>query len=182
MPAGQNLTHLELMIVIVLALPVGMILTAPISGKMADVIGTKKPILVGFSLCVIAQFFLSTITADTRIGYIGLYLMLLGAGTGIAFSPLTTALMNESSVSDRAATSGLLRVMSNLGSTLGVAAVIFIAILAAGPKIAEVSSHLISPSDLVFAFYFAFLFGMLISFAGVFLMLLVTPSEGTAHQ
>jgi len=56
MPAGQNLTHLELMIVIVLALPVGMILTAPISGKMADVIGTKKPILVGFSLCVIARF------------------------------------------------------------------------------------------------------------------------------
>jgi len=167
---------------IVLALPVGMILTAPISGKMADVIGTKKPILVGFSLCAIAQFFLSTITADTRIGYIGLYLMLLGAGTGIAFSSLTTTRMNESSVSDRAATSGLLRVMSNLGSTLGVAAVIFIAILAAGPKIAEVSSHLISPSDLVFAFYFAFLFGMLISFAGVFLMLLVTPSEGTAHQ
>ncbi|OQA59193.1 MAG: hypothetical protein BWY45_00868 [Euryarchaeota archaeon ADurb.Bin294] len=108
--------------------------------------------------------------------------MLLGAGTGIAFSSLTTTRMNESSVSDRAATSGLLRVMSNLGSTLGVAAVIFIAILAAGPKIAEVSSHLISPSDLVFAFYFAFLFGMLISFAGVFLMLLVTPSEGTAHQ
>jgi len=170
--------------IIVLTLPFGMILTAPISGKIADVIGTKKPILVGFALCATAQFLLSTLTADTRVGHIGMYLMLLGAGTGIAFSPLTTALMNESPEADRGATSGLLRVMSNLGSTLGVAAAMFIAILVSGPKISEGASHLIPPSDLVYAFDSAFLFGMLISLTGLCLTLLVhhPGDSGTGHE
>jgi EmrB/QacA subfamily drug resistance transporter len=69
---------------ILLALPVGMILTAPIAGKISDVIGTKKPIIIGFLLCVIALFFLGTISAETSIGHICIYLFLLGAGTGIA--------------------------------------------------------------------------------------------------
>ena len=35
---------------ILLTLPVGMILTAPLAGKISDVIGTKKPIITGFVL------------------------------------------------------------------------------------------------------------------------------------
>jgi MFS family permease len=100
-------------------------------------------------------------------------LFLLGAGSGIAFSPLTSAIMGEASLKDRGATSGLMRVMSNLGSTLGVASVMCVAALVAGPKIAQVAAHLIPLEELVPAFDMAFLFCMLLEVAGIALMLTV---------
>ncbi len=158
---------------VLLSLPAGMILTSPISGKVSDVIGTKRPIIAGFGICLAAMLLLSTISADTGIGWIGMLLFLLGAGSGIAFSPLTSAIMGEASLKDRGATSGLMRVMSNLGSTLGVASVMCVAALVAGPKIAQVAAHLIPLEELVPAFDMAFLFCMLLEVAGIALMLTV---------
>ena len=63
---------------VLLALPVGMILTAPVAGKFSDVIGTKKPIMSGFALSAGATFLLSTISAGTGIGLTALYLFLSG--------------------------------------------------------------------------------------------------------
>ena len=100
---------------ILLTLPVGMILTTPIAGKISDVIGTKKPIIAGFAVCALALFLLSTISAETSVGHISIDLFLLGAGTGIAFSPLNSAVMGECPVKDQGATSGLVKMITNLG-------------------------------------------------------------------
>ena len=162
---------------VLLALPVGMIMTAPIAGKFSDVIGTKKPIIAGFAVCTIALFFLSTISAGTSIGHIGLYLFCLGAGTGIAYSPLNSAVMGEAPAEDRGSTSGLMRVMTNIGSTLGVAAMMLVATAAAGPKIAEVAANTIPATELAGAFDAAFFFCMVLEIAGVVLMLAVRAKE-----
>ena len=147
---------------ILLTLPVGMIVTAPLAGKISDVIGTKKPIITGFILCAVALFLLSTISAETSVGHIGIYLFLLGAGTGIAFSPLNSAVMGECPVKDRGSTSGLVKMMTNLGSSLGVAVVMLVATIAAGPQLAKVSAHAVSSADLAGAFDTAFLFCMVL--------------------
>jgi len=162
---------------ILLALPVGMILTAPLSGKISDVIGTKKPIITGFIICTAALFLLSTISARTDVGHIVVYLFLLGAGTGIAFSPLNSAVMGECPAKDRGSTSGLVKVMTNLGSSLGVAMVMLVATIAAGPKLAEVSSHALSSADLASAFDATFLFCMALEIVGIVLMLAVKEKE-----
>jgi len=162
---------------ILLALPVGMIVTAPISGKISDVIGTKKPIITGFVLCAVALFLLSTLSATSSVGHVCIYLFLLGAGTGIAFSPLNSAVMGECSVKDRGSTSGLVKMMTNLGSSLGVATVMLVAMVAAGPKLAEYSAHLIAPGELAGAFDMAFLFCMVLEVIGVVLMLGVRAKE-----
>jgi EmrB/QacA subfamily drug resistance transporter len=162
---------------ILLELPVGMIVTAPISGKISDVIGTKKPIVTGFVLCAVALFFLSTISADTSVGHVCIYLLLLGAGTGIAFSPLNSAVMGECSVKDRGSTSGLVKMMTNLGSSLGVAMVMLIAMVAAGPKLAEYSAHTLAPAELAGAFDATFLFCMVLEIIGIVLMLVVKEKE-----
>jgi len=165
---------------ILLALPVGMILTAPIAGKISDVIGTKKPIILGFVLCVIAMFFLGTISAGTSVGHICVYLFLLGAGTGIAYSPLNSAVMGEAPAKDRGSTSGLMRVMTNLGSSVGVAMVMLVATFAAGTKIAAVADKTLAPAALASAFDAAFLFCMVLEIVGVVLMLAVkgkAPSD-----
>jgi len=162
---------------ILLALPVGMILTAPIAGKFSDIIGTKKPIITGFAICAVALFFLSTISAHTSVGHIVIYLFLLGAGTGVAYSPLNSAVMVECPAKDRGSTSGLVKMMTNLGSSLGVAVVMLVAMVAAGPKIAQVSSHALPATELAGAFDAAFLFCMVLEIIGVVLMLAVAEKE-----
>jgi EmrB/QacA subfamily drug resistance transporter len=162
---------------ILLALPIGMILTAPLAGRISDIIGTKKPIITGFALSAVALFFLSTISAQTSVGHICIYLFLLGAGTGVAYSPLNSAVMGECPAKDRGSTSGLVKMMTNLGSSLGVAVVMLVAMTAAGPKLAEVSAHTIPPAELAGAFDAAFLFCMVLEIAGMLLMLAVRDRE-----
>ncbi|MGA9086718.1 MAG: MFS transporter [Methanoregula sp.] len=162
---------------ILLALPVGMIMTAPISGKFSDVIGTKKPIIAGFLICAVALILLSTLSVNTSVGHVCIYLFLLGAGTGIAFSPLNSAVMGESPVQDRGMSSGLVRMMTNLGSSLGVASVMLVATVVAGPKLAEVSAHQLPAMDLAGAFDGAFLFCMVLEVIGIILMLGVRAKE-----
>lgn len=162
---------------ILLALPIGMILTAPLAGKISDVIGTKKPIITGFAVCTVALALLSTISAHTSVGHIGIYLFLLGAGTGVAFSPLNSAVMGECGAKDRGSTSGLVKMMTNLGSSLGVALVMLVATIAAGPKLAQVPAHTIPPAELAGAFDAAFLFCMGLEILGIVLMLAVAEKE-----
>lgn len=166
---------------ILLALPVGMILTAPLAGKISDVIGTKKPIMLGFAIAAVALFLLSTLSAHSSIGHVCIYLFLLGAGSGIAYSPLNSAVMGESPKKDQGASSGLIKMMTNLGSSLGVAVTMFVATAALGPKLAEVAAHTIAGSELAMAFDAAFLFCMVLEVLGIILMLGVparAPPEG----
>jgi EmrB/QacA subfamily drug resistance transporter len=162
---------------ILLALPVGMILTAPIAGKISDIIGTKKPIIVGFVIAAVALLFLSTLSVESSIGHVSIYLFLLGAGTGIAFSPLNSAVMGESPVQDRGATSGLLKMMTNLGSSLGVASVMLVSTIAIGPRLAKTSAHSLPAKDLASAFDTAFFFLMIVEVLGIILMITVREKE-----
>lgn len=105
------------------------------------------------------------------MGHVGIYLFLSGAGTGIAFFPLNSVEMGECSAKDRGSTSGLVKIMTNLGSSLGVALVMLVATIAAGPKIAGVSAHLIPPADLAGAFDVVYSSAMLLEVIGILLML-----------
>jgi len=158
---------------ILLALPIGMILTAPLAGKFSDVIGTKKPILAGFVVCAVALFLLSTISPHTSVGHVVIYLFLLGAGSGIAFSPLNSAVMGACEAKDRGSTSGFVKMMTNLGSSLGVACVMLVATIAAGPRLAQYTAHTIEGADLASAFDAAFFFCMILEVIGIVLMLAV---------
>lgn len=161
---------------LLLSLPVGNIMTAPIAGKISDVIGTKKPIMVGFVIMILALFFLSTISISSHTGEVAFYLFILGAGAGIAFAPLNSAIMGESPDTERGMTSGLLRMMTNLGSTLGVTITLLVATATLGPKMAEMAAHTLKPADLAVAFDSAFLFAMTIQIIALILMIFVRKS------
>ncbi len=164
---------------ILLALPIGMILTSPIAGRISDVIGTKKPIIIGFAICSVALFFLSTLSAHSSIGHAEIYLFLLGAGAGFAYAPLNSAVMGISPPESRGSTSGLIKMMTNLGSSLGVALVMLVTTAALGPKLAQVSAHTLPAGELAGAFDIAFLFLMCVEVLGIILMLAIkdTPSD-----
>jgi hypothetical protein len=85
--------------------------------------------------------------------------------------------MGESLVAERGMTSGLVRMMTNLGISLGVALVMLIATVALGPEIAQVSAHTLPAADLASAFDIAFLFCMALEMLGILLMLGVREKE-----
>lgn len=158
---------------ILLALPIGMILTSPIAGRISDVIGTKKPILLGFVFSAVALFLISTLSAHSNVGHAEIYLFLLGAGTGFAYAPLNSAVMGISPPESRGSASGLIKMMTNLGSSLGVALVMLVASAALGPRMAQVSAHTLPLQDLAGAFDVAFLFLMFVEVFGLILMFAV---------
>ena len=162
---------------VLLALPLGMILTAPIAGKFSDVIGTKKPIIVGLIISAFGMYMLSTLSAVSNVSHASIYLFILGAGSGIAYSPLNSAVMGESPVSDRGMTSGLLKMMTNLGSSIGIAAVMLVSLTVIGPELAKTSIHSLPVRDLVSGFNMAFLFLAVMEVVGIILMLGVRNHE-----
>jgi hypothetical protein len=81
--------------------------------------------------------------------------------------------MGECLAKDRGSTSGLVKVMTNLGSSLGVATVMLVAMIAAGPKFAQYSAHLLAPGELAGAFDLAFFFCMVLDAIGIVLMFAV---------
>ena len=172
-----KLVHTDNAGTILLALPIGMILTSPIAGRISDVIGTKKPIILGFVVSALALFLLSTLNVHSSIGHVEIYLFLLGAGTGFAYAPLNSAVMGEAPVKDRGSTSGLIKMMSNLGSSLGVALVMLVTTLAAGSRMAQEAAHTLRPAELAGAFDMGFLFLMCIEVLGIVLMLLVKEHD-----
>lgn len=162
---------------ILLALPVGNILTGPIAGKISDVIGTKKPIILGFVIMILAFMALSMISIRSHTDNVAFYLFILGAGAGIAYAPLNSAIMGESPASERGMTSGLLKMMTNLGSTLGVTISLLVASFALGPLMAQVAAHTIKPAELAGGFDAAFLFCMAIQVIGLLLILTVREKK-----
>ncbi|MDD1724065.1 MAG: DHA2 family efflux MFS transporter permease subunit [Methanospirillum sp.] len=158
---------------LLLALPIGNILTGPISGRISDVIGTKKPIMLGFVVSIIALFLLSTLSVSSHAYEVVMYLFILGAGAGIAYAPLNSAIMGESPEKDRGVTSGLLKMMTNLGSSLGVALTLLVSGFVLGPKMAMVSAHTIKPETLMPAFQSAFFFCMVMQVIGLILIVFV---------
>lgn len=162
---------------ILLALPIGTILTSPIAGRISDVIGTKKPIIIGFIICIIALFFLSTLSVNSSIGHAEVYLFILGAGTGFAYAPLNSAVMGLAPSKVRGEASGLIKMMTNLGSSLGIALVMLVTTTALGPKIAEIQTHTLPAKDIAYAFNISFLFLMFVELIGIILMFLIKDKK-----
>ncbi|ACL17835.1 MFS transporter [Methanosphaerula palustris] len=99
------------------------------------------------------------------------------AGTGFAYAPLNSAVMGEAPLKDRGATSGLIKMMSNLGSSLGVALVMLVTTVAAESKMAQTAVHMLSSTEMARAFDLVFFFLMCTVVLGIVLMLLVKEHD-----
>ena len=90
--------------------------------------------------------------------------------------------MGESPLKDRGASSGLVKMMTNLGSSIGVAIVALVATAAIGPAFANVPAHTIPATDLAHAFDVTFMVLMVIEIIGIILMSGVREGTGAASS
>jgi EmrB/QacA subfamily drug resistance transporter len=73
----------------------GTALTMPFGGRIADRLGPRLPVTTGLIMIATAVWLLGSLAPDTSPGRILLYLLLQGAGTGLALIPNTVAAMNS---------------------------------------------------------------------------------------
>jgi len=104
-------------------LPVGIIqgILSPISGKMADRINGKIPIVVGVSLLAFSFYLNSLLSLFTERDFVMLSLYIRGFGMGLLFTPLNSMGLAKLPREKMAQASGLLNTTRQLGGSLGVA-------------------------------------------------------------
>jgi len=104
-------------------LPVGIIqgIMSPISGKIADRINAKIPIMVGVLLLAISFFLNSSLSFLTENHYIMLSLYIRGFSMGLLFTPLQTIALVQIPREKMAQASGISNTIRQLGGSLGVA-------------------------------------------------------------
>lgn len=95
---------------------------APISGRLADRIGPRWPIVVGMALVALSLYLFSRIENGTTFGDILPSFIILGAGIGLTMSPMSTAAMNAVPKTKAGVASGVLSMFRMVGSTFGIAA------------------------------------------------------------
>lgn len=104
-------------------LPVGIIqgIISPISGKIADKVNPKIPIIIGIVILSSSFFLNSRLSWLTEHDYVMLSLYLRGLGMGLTFTALNTISLLEISREKMAQASGITNTIRQLGGSLGVA-------------------------------------------------------------
>ena len=105
----------------------------PLSGRLADRIGPRTPLVIGLTLVAISLAWQSRIDINTSYAYLAPAFVLLGAGMGFTMSPMSTAAMNAVDRTKAGVASGTLSMTRMVGSTFGVAAL--------GALVAEIGRH-----------------------------------------
>ena len=98
-----------------------MVVTLPVGGPLAERTGPLLPIVVGVAGMAGGMVWLSS--ADAGVTYGGLWpaMALVGAGTGLALTPMNLAAMNAIPSRQSGAAGGVFTTLSGLGVSFGVA-------------------------------------------------------------
>jgi EmrB/QacA subfamily drug resistance transporter len=102
------------------AMPLVMVIVAPISGTLSDWIGSRLPATLGLGCQATGLFLLSRLSADSSLQAILAWLGLIGLGIGLFVSPNTSAALGEVPPQQRGVASGVLGTARNLGMVLGL--------------------------------------------------------------
>ncbi len=100
-----------------------IMVVAPISGRLADRIGPRWPIVVGLSSVAVALFLFTQIDVGTTYSNLLPGFMLMGLGVALTMSPMSTVAMNAVAVSKAGIASGVLSMFRMIGGSFGVAAI-----------------------------------------------------------
>jgi EmrB/QacA subfamily drug resistance transporter len=94
----------------------------PLSGRLADRIGSRLLIAAGLISVAASMFWMTGITTHSSYGYLIVSFVLQGLGIGFVMSPMSTAAMNAVDRTKAGVASGVLSMTRMVGSTFGVAA------------------------------------------------------------
>ena len=98
-----------------------LLVTAPISGRLSDRYGARYLATGGLLIDVGALIGMATIVSTTPYWVLAVLMALIGAGSGIFWSPNTNAAMSAVQPNERGAASGIRTMVQNTGQMLAIA-------------------------------------------------------------
>ncbi len=108
-----------------MTVPASMLLFAPISGYISDLIGTRIPATFGLAVLSLGIFMLSFLDKSTTHFQIVWHLAIVGFGMGIFSSPNSNAILSSVPRSNVGLVSGLTALMRTSGITFGIGLSVF---------------------------------------------------------
>lgn len=100
-----------------------MMVTAPLSARLVERIGTKRVVTLGLSLIAVAMFLLSFIAVDSSYPRVILNFMLMSVGMGLTMAPATESVMGALPRAKAGIGAAMNDTTRQVGGALGVAVI-----------------------------------------------------------
>ena len=100
--------------------PLTRTIAGPVSGMLADRLGTWIPSAVGMAVYTAGLLLLSALGPASPIAIVVAGLIVIGIGAGLFLSPNTTAIINAAGTGHQGVASGMVSTARSLGISLGV--------------------------------------------------------------
>jgi EmrB/QacA subfamily drug resistance transporter len=117
---------------LMLPTPIGLMLAAPVAGRLSDRVGARGLTAGGLSVAAGALLLLAQIGLETAIVDVLWRMLLFGIGLGMFLAPNNAAVMSAAPPQDRGVAAGLLALARFTGQALGIAFTGTLFLLAAG--------------------------------------------------
>jgi EmrB/QacA subfamily drug resistance transporter len=130
--------------VVFLPMTVLVVVSAPLAGKVTDLIGPRWPITIGMLLLAVGLLSFSRLGIHASFTDLLPGMLIGGVGMGTAMGPMTTAALSTAPVDAAGVVSGVITTSRQVGGSLGIA--VMGAIVAA--------SETVPPSDPRFALHY----------------------------
>ncbi|MGL4763111.1 MAG: MFS transporter [Sarcina sp.] len=105
---------------LMIVFPIALTITGPLSGSLSDKIRKEILPLIGFIVSAIGFALMSTITATTSLYQIIVYLLIMGAGSGLFQSPMNSIVMSSVDKTKLGVAGSLNALVRNLGMIIGI--------------------------------------------------------------
>ena len=151
-----------------------MVVTAPVSGRIADRVGSRGPATTGMAVLAAGLFILSAMDGGSSLPLVVAGLVVTGVGVALFATPNNSAMLGAAPPGRKGIASGVLATSRLLGMATGVSFAGAVLAAVVGAR----SGHGISPELVFKATHLAFLAAGLIASAGT--LLTAARSEGKA--
>ena len=149
-----------------------MVVMAPISGRIADRVGSRGPATMGMAILAVGLFILSAMNGESPLPLTVIGLVVTGVGMAIFVTPNNTAMLGAAPPGRKGIASGVLATSRLLGMATGVSLAGAILASVAGGR----SAHGIPPERVFKAIHLGFIAAGLLASAGT--VLTAARSEG----
>lgn len=113
---------------------VSMMIMSPISGYLSDKHGARVLSTLGLVISSVGLLGMMTISSNTSIFELVVLMLIMGAGSGLFFTPNTSSVMNNVPADKRGIAAGVRTMMNNGGNVLSIAISMAIIASSISPK------------------------------------------------
>ncbi len=162
---------------------VSMMIMAPISGWLSDKYGSRLLSSMGLLISAIGLLGMVRISVNTSVWELSVWMFISGLGSGMFFSPNTSAIMGAVPVERRGIAAGIRAMMNNAGNVISIALAMAIISSSIDPKAmqglfsgAQIGSEGIAVGHFIAGLKMAFTISFIISVLAAFISYLKRAS------